>query len=530
VEWDTPEGLETILSLELPKTVVVQSSAPHRLHFWFRAAMNGAGPEFCAFRFEKAGVTADRGRYLLVPPAVHPSGAVYAFLVDPVEAPIAVLPEEKYDGLVRRARGDEAGQRERLRGDPDAKVTAGKRRETIFRFACSQRAFGASPETILEAAKALNRDRCDPPLSHDQVAHQVRGALEYEPATALPRNDARAAEGDIDLSLKAPDGPEKAIPPTRTEAGKKRIWSALELASLAPTSVPWVVPPWFAGGAVTEVEGKIKAAGKTTFMLASCGAALEGKPFMGKPTERTPVVYLTEQPGTSFVVALRRAGLAERDDFRVISLWDVDDLDWVEIVALARDECSRIGSKLLVVDTLSAFARLEGDAENQAGAAQAAVRALQVLAHEDGLAVAFGRHSRKGGGAVGESGRGSSAFAGAVDLLVSIRRREGNFPAPQRVLYTLGRFDEPPDDLVVDLTDVGYVVLGSEASVDRDIVRTTILAVAKDVALTGDELLETVKEDIGDSVSRNMVIAARKSLQTTGDIVREGKGRNEFRH
>jgi hypothetical protein len=170
------------------------------------------------------------------------------------------------------------------------------------------------------------------------------------------------------------------------------------------------------------------------------------------------------------------------------------------------------------------LARLEEEPADQAGAAQSAVRPLQVLAHEDGLAIAFGRHSRKGGGAVGESGRGSSAFAGAVDLLVSIRRREGNYPVTQRVLYTLGRFDEPPDDLVIDLTDDGYVVLGSEASVDRDIVRTTIQAVTADAGLTADEFLEAVREEIGDSVSRNMVLAARKSMQTTGELVREGKG------
>jgi hypothetical protein len=51
-----------------------------------------------------------------------------------------------------------------------------------------------------------------------------------------------------------------------------------------------------------------------------------------------------------------------------------------------------------------------------------------------------------------------------------------------------------------------------------------MLAVAADAALTADELLEAVREEIGDSVSRNMVLAARKSMQTTGELVREGKG------
>ena len=97
IECDTPEGLEQIVALDLPATVPVQSSAPHKLHFWFRPPNGNAA--YAAFRLERAGVAADKGRYLLCPPALHPSGAVYTFLREPPGTEIATLPQSRYDEL-----------------------------------------------------------------------------------------------------------------------------------------------------------------------------------------------------------------------------------------------------------------------------------------------------------------------------------------------------------------------------------------------------------------------------------------------
>src|SRR6185436_12737761 len=93
------------------------------------------------------------------------------------------------------------------------------------------------------------------------------------------------------------------------------------------------------------------------------------------------------------------------------------------------------------VDTVSQFAGLRGDAENNSGDALAAIEPLQEAAAQ-GLAVIAVRHERKGGGEVGESGRGSSAFSGAVDIVVAIRRGEGQTKPTVRVLHTLSRFTE----------------------------------------------------------------------------------------
>ena len=311
------------------------------------------------------------------------------------------------------------------------------------------------------------------------------------------------------------------------EADRKRFFTASEIASLTPNAVPWMVKPWVAEGALTEVEGKIKAAGKTTFVLAMCPAALEGEPFMGEPTTPTPVVYLTEQPRTTFREGLRRAGLLERDDFSVLFRFDALDLSWPETVELAAQECVRVGAKLLVVDTLGPFAGLEGDGENSAGNAQAAIAPLQIVAQREKLAVVIVRHSRKGGGEVGESGRGSSAFGGAVDLMLSLRRRGGGAPKTQRIIHTLSRFDETPDDLVVDLVDGQYVALGSEDDSSRETIKASQLAVLADgSSLTDDELLEAVQSDLGEeAVKESTHRRARDEQLATDALHRVGQGK-----
>jgi hypothetical protein len=95
--------------------------------------------------------------------------------------------------------------------------------------------------------------------------------------------------------------------------------------------------------------------------------------------------------------------------------------------------------------TLPQWAGIHGDGENSAGEALAAMAPLQEAASQHHLAVVIARHERKSGGDVGNSGRGSSAFAGAVDIVLSLRRPEGNTRPTLRVIHALSRFDETPD-------------------------------------------------------------------------------------
>jgi hypothetical protein len=166
-------------------------------------------------------------------------------------------------------------------------------------------------------------------------------------------------------------------------------------------------------------------------------------------------------------------------------------VDWHRIVREAVEETVRRWAKLLVVGTLPQYAGFRGAAENSAGAALAAVQPLQEAAAAHDLAIIVVRHERKSGGHVGDSRRGSSAFAGAV--IVSIRRPEANSRPEIRELPALSGFDDTPDLLIVELTREGCRSLGTRVDVAAAEAREAILdALPADEAgaMSLDELLQ----------------------------------------
>ena len=278
-----------------------------------------------------------------------------------------------------------------------------------------------------------------------------------------------------------------------------RFRTAAEFSSAISGEVSFVSEPYVVAGAITEISGKIKSAGKTTFAMAMARSVLDGQPFMGYPTLKSPVVYLTEQPDASFRVAIGRAGLDEREDFVILSYKDALSSDWEEIVKAAHSKCTEIGSKLVCVDTLPQFAGMEGSNENDSGAAMKAVRPLQSLTSE-GIAVVVVRHDRKSGGEVGDAGRGSTAWGGAADTLINITRGEGNSLSTVRNLSCISRFDGPPEKLVIDLRDGEYVALGTKTKV----------------------ALDKAKEEIFE-----LVPVSEVNAQRTGDLISAATGVNK---
>ncbi|MGH8992266.1 MAG: AAA family ATPase [Acidimicrobiia bacterium] len=227
--------------------------------------------------------------------------------------------------------------------------------------------------------------------------------------------------------------------------------------------VPWLCSPWLALGTVTEVTGKVKQAGKTTFVLDMVRAILDGGTFLGARAVKTSVVLLSEQNETSLRASLRRANLLGREELQV-SYWAKSrGTPWPGAVAAAVAHCEAVGSDVLIVDTLSQWAGLRGDGENDAGRAMEAMGPL-LAAAADGLAVVVVRHDRKSGGAVGDSGRGSSAFAGAVDTVLNIRR-DPSFPDTYRVLRCLSRLDGVPEETVVDWDGDHYTLVGDMGTI-----------------------------------------------------------------
>jgi hypothetical protein len=181
-----------------------------------------------------------------------------------------------------------------------------------------------------------------------------------------------------------------------------------------------------------------------------------------------------------------------------------------------------VGARLLVVDTFSQFAGLHGDAENSAGDGLAAMQPLQAAAAQ-GLGVLTNRHERKSGGEVGDSGRGSSAIAGAVDIVLALRRPEGTPRPTIRMIHGLSRLDGTPDELMIELVGGQYVSLGTAHDVAAQEARKAILeSCPEDEA---QALPEKVLLKINAGLKRTTLQEALSALVTGGQVARVGKGK-----
>jgi hypothetical protein len=280
----------------------------------------------------------------------------------------------------------------------------------------------------------------------------------------------------------------------------------------------FVVKPYVLAGAVTELVAKIKA-GKTTYILAE---------IVRQALKKGLVVYLTEQPPASFRVALERAGLLGRDDLIVLPFNLVIGLDWPVIAKLALAKCKGTAAVLLVVDTLSHFCGLDDDSENDSGAAITAMKPLQEAAAQR-VAVLTSRHERKSGGEISDAGRGSSAWGGAADTLLTLRRPRGNGRPTIRKIESISRFDGIPAEALYEYLDGSYQYLGTENEISEREAETIILTNAhgcEEKARTLDALLD------GSVVARTTAQRVVRRLLADGIFTQTGKGKrgNPFRY
>ena len=162
--WEKENG-------ELPETV---------------SAITGRGGSHMYFKYDgsekygnRAGIldgidVRGEGGYVIAPPSLHPNGTEYQWENDPDEVPLSEITEtvEKFLSI------GHTGQAETF-ALPD-KIGAGKRNDTIYRFACSLQAKGVSDEAIYAACRAENASRCTPPLKDIEVDKLVGSALKFQ--------------------------------------------------------------------------------------------------------------------------------------------------------------------------------------------------------------------------------------------------------------------------------------------------------------------------------------------------------------
>jgi hypothetical protein len=251
---------------------------------------------------------------------------------------------------------------------------------------------------------------------------------------------------------------EAEIPPLR-------FYTTAELATITDPDTDWIIHGLLAPGAITEIDGKVKRSGKTTLMLDACRHILDEENFCALPTRKVRIVYLTEQQHGSFAMAVRRANLNDRgDEFLILFRQDMGERDWPSLIQAVVAKCIEVGAELLVIDTIAKLANVRG--ENDPEAWNDAMTPLQDAAAEHKIAIWLARHARKSDGDVGDTGRGSSAASGEVDIILDLRRPEGNVPTSRRILESASRYTETPEKMVIEFDLItGYRYLGTDEGI-----------------------------------------------------------------
>jgi hypothetical protein len=423
--------------------------------------------------------------YAVMPPSLHWSQRLYTW-IEPVDGVVTATPDTPsprwcVEGLNARGRRREAPPDSPQDAPPV--VLQGDALERWY-----GRVFDVKPNgkrdrsySLWRLATVLLDAGCMPGFV-EQLIRERDSALGWTAFTN--RSDATTRYRIIVARAVAGNGPGRVRRKgTRERAGPAEWLSAAAVKALEDETITWYAFGLLGAGLSTELDGKAKQAGKTTLVLALAYCILHGEEFLGQPTTYTPILYLTEQSGPSFKRNLSRAGLLDREDLHILFWNRVVGRKWEAIVQEARHKAKEVGAGLLIVDTLAQFSGIRGEDENKSGAAMQTMEPLQA-ATIDGLAVLTSRHDRKSGGEVGDSGRGSSAFAGAVDIVLHLQRLTGDQTGKerQRLLDGISRFEETPDKLLIEFEPgqdgerSTFRAVGDVTQVRKEALRIEVLA------------------------------------------------------
>lgn len=230
--------------------------------------------------------------------------------------------------------------------------------------------------------------------------------------------------------------------------------------------------------------------GKSELLSGLCRAMLAGDDYLGYETNQSKILYLTEEHTNDIRRRLEKLNhtptgclFVHGRDSGFLNI-DGSTIEDIKLFMIAN------GIEVLIIDTISKFWTVEN--ENDAGQVTAAVKPLLDLAASTRAAVILVHHDRKSEGEHGRQIRGSGALFALVDQALLLSRPHGG-KKTQRILKTLGRFSESPEELLIDFVDGQYVSLGNPETVENSDAAGTIWDALSDGPMTIREIVEATE-------------------------------------
>jgi hypothetical protein len=181
LDVDGEQGRTSLQTLELqgfqlPRTLITQTGRGSQI--WLKWPANGIVVRNSVGKLAPGLDVRGVGGYVLVPPSVHPNGAVYEFVNENVT--IASAPEWLLKKLaeISPATGLGTGAAKPI-GEV---IPEGRRNDTLMSLAGTMRHRGMTPTAIEAALLEENAARCVPPLGAEEIKAIVASVSRYEPA------------------------------------------------------------------------------------------------------------------------------------------------------------------------------------------------------------------------------------------------------------------------------------------------------------------------------------------------------------
>jgi AAA domain len=221
-----------------------------------------------------------------------------------------------------------------------------------------------------------------------------------------------------------------------------------------PQAADWIVEGLLAKATKLLLAGYPKA-GKSTFLFFLLSALARGESVLELDIQRSTWLMLSEEGPRTIHQKLFSFGI-NTADCDILLHRSAIGVPWETIVERSVERCIERGHHLLLVDTISSWANLQGEDENRPGPVRDAIRPLE-RAVANGIAVIIVHHTRKGGGNFGEAIRGTGHFSAIVDTPAELRRVGGQSDEDEdsriRLLINLSRDYEVFDKLGIRLDE-----------------------------------------------------------------------------
>lgn len=302
---------------------------------------------------------------------------------------------------------------------------------------------------------------------------------------------------------------------------RPNILSAADLGDMVFPDIKWIVPMYLPEGC-TILAGRPKL-GKSWLALDIALAVARGDYCLGDiQCPQGDVLYLAlEDNARRLKSRIEKVSPPQCETKWPYSLelateWPRSEEGGLD--ALREWVDSKENPRLIIVDVLAQFRTARGSQEGLYEADYRAVKGLQELASEYGIAVVIVHHVRKGTGDIDpfEQVSGTLGLTGAADTTVVLNRDSSGC-----TLYARGRdLEEYERACTFDRTTCRWTVQGEASEVRRTDERGRILAVLEDA----DSPLRPGEIAILSDMKRANVDRLLGKMVKAGEVTKQGRG------